>query len=174
MPTAVTFKNSCHHLPWEWTDCIIDKIFKNIEIVKFITTALKSILKLVKLQSLVAKCCKMPVPVMLGFMQNITNSFQWETTGARPEWQQIGNHSDLGNHTLHALYPGFAKNTHIKSLYNFSHLFTQTHSTEVYICIHAQIHIFQVSPLINNSHPSTEGYSYLINVQDPNTCTNVS
>ena len=42
-----------------WTDCIIDKIFKNIEIVKFITTALKSILKLVKWQSLVAKCCKM-------------------------------------------------------------------------------------------------------------------
>ena len=43
----------------QWTDCIIDKIFKNIEIVKFITTALKSILKLVKLQSLVAKSCKM-------------------------------------------------------------------------------------------------------------------
>ena len=43
----------------EWTDCIIDKIFKNIEIVKSITTALKSILKLVKWQSLVAKCCKM-------------------------------------------------------------------------------------------------------------------
>ena len=43
----------------EWTDCIIDKIFENIEIVKFITTALKSVLKLVKLQSLVAKCCKM-------------------------------------------------------------------------------------------------------------------
>ena len=59
------------------------------------------------------------------------------------------------------------------SLYNFSHLFTQTHSTYIYICIHAQIHIFQVSPLINNSHPSTEGYSYLLNVQDPNTCTNV-
>ena len=43
----------------QWTDCIIDKFFKNIEIVKFINTALKSILKLVKLQSLVAKCCKM-------------------------------------------------------------------------------------------------------------------
>ena len=43
----------------KWTHCIIDKIFKNIEIVKFITTALKSILKLVKLQSLVAKSCKM-------------------------------------------------------------------------------------------------------------------
>ena len=43
----------------QWTDCIIDKIFKNIEIVKFITTALNSILNLVKLQSLVAKCCKM-------------------------------------------------------------------------------------------------------------------
>jgi hypothetical protein len=38
---------------------IMDKIFKNFEIVKFITTALKSILKLVKLQSLVVKCCKM-------------------------------------------------------------------------------------------------------------------
>ena len=30
-------------------DCLIDKIFKNIEIVKFITTARKSILNLVKL-----------------------------------------------------------------------------------------------------------------------------
>ncbi len=38
---------------------IMDKIFKNFEIVKFITTALKSILKLVKLQSLVVKCYKM-------------------------------------------------------------------------------------------------------------------
>ena len=42
----------------KWTDCIIDKIFENIRIVKFITTALKSVLKLVKLPSLVAKCCK--------------------------------------------------------------------------------------------------------------------
>ena len=43
----------------QWTDCIIDKVLKNIEIVNFIATALKSILKLVKLKSLVAKCCKM-------------------------------------------------------------------------------------------------------------------
>ena len=43
----------------QWTDCIIDKIFRNMEIANFITTALKSILSLVKLQSLVAKCCKM-------------------------------------------------------------------------------------------------------------------
>ena len=43
----------------QWTDCIIDTIFKNIKKVKIITTALKSILNLVKLQSLVAKCCKM-------------------------------------------------------------------------------------------------------------------
>ena len=43
----------------QWTVCIIDKIFKNIEIVKFITIALKSVIKLAKLQSLVAKCCKM-------------------------------------------------------------------------------------------------------------------
>ena len=42
----------------QWTDCIIDKIFKNIEIVKFIVTALISILNLVKWQSLVAKCSK--------------------------------------------------------------------------------------------------------------------
>ena len=33
--------------------------FENIRIVKFITTALKSVLNLVKLQSLVAKYCKM-------------------------------------------------------------------------------------------------------------------
>ena len=43
----------------EWTDCIMDRILKKVEVGKFITTALKSILKLVKLQSLVAKCCKM-------------------------------------------------------------------------------------------------------------------
>ena len=41
------------------TDCIMGKILKKIELGKFITTALKSILKLVKLQSLVAKRCKM-------------------------------------------------------------------------------------------------------------------
>ena len=49
----------CNKWELQWTDCIIDKIFQNVEIVKFITTALKSVLKLVKLQSLVAKCCKM-------------------------------------------------------------------------------------------------------------------
>ena len=35
----------------EWPNSIMDKILKKVEIVKFITTALKSILKLVKLQS---------------------------------------------------------------------------------------------------------------------------
>ena len=43
----------------EWTDCIMGKILKKVEIGKFITTALKSILKLVKLKNLVAKRCKM-------------------------------------------------------------------------------------------------------------------
>ena len=43
----------------QWTDCIMDRTLKKVEVGKFITTALKSILKLVKLQSLVAKCCKM-------------------------------------------------------------------------------------------------------------------
>ena len=43
----------------EWTDCIMDRILKKVEVGKFITTALKSILKLVKLQSLDPKCCKM-------------------------------------------------------------------------------------------------------------------
>ena len=37
----------------------MDRILKKVEVGKFIPTALKSILKLVKLQSLVAKCCKM-------------------------------------------------------------------------------------------------------------------
>ena len=45
-------------LCFKWTDCITDKIFKNIEIVKSITTALKSILNLVKLQSLVRNIVK--------------------------------------------------------------------------------------------------------------------
>ena len=43
----------------QWTDCIMGKILKKVEIGKFITTALQSILKLVKLKSLVAKRCKM-------------------------------------------------------------------------------------------------------------------
>ena len=37
----------------------MDKILKKVEIGKFITTALKSIVKLVKLKGLVAKRCKM-------------------------------------------------------------------------------------------------------------------
>ena len=47
------------HSSYNWTDCIMGKILKKVEMGKFITTALKSILKLVKLQSLVAKRCKM-------------------------------------------------------------------------------------------------------------------
>ena len=43
----------------ELKDCITVKFLRNIGIVKFITTALKSILNLIKLQSLVAKCSKM-------------------------------------------------------------------------------------------------------------------
>ena len=39
----------------QWTNCIMGKILKKVGIGKFITTALKSILKLVK----VAKRCKM-------------------------------------------------------------------------------------------------------------------
>ena len=37
----------------------MDRILKKVEMGKFITTALKNILKLVELQSLAAKCCKM-------------------------------------------------------------------------------------------------------------------
>ena len=40
----------------EWIDCIMDRILKEVEVGKFITTAFKSILKLVKWQSLDAKC----------------------------------------------------------------------------------------------------------------------
>ena len=38
---------------------LLDEILKKIEIGKNITTAWKSILNLVKLKSLVAKCCKL-------------------------------------------------------------------------------------------------------------------
>ena len=41
----------------QWTDCIVDKIIKDIEVVEVITTALKGVLNLVKLQSLVG--CEM-------------------------------------------------------------------------------------------------------------------
>ena len=41
------------------TKCMTDKIFLYNEKVTFITTALKSVLKLVRLRSLVAKCRKM-------------------------------------------------------------------------------------------------------------------
>ncbi len=57
--SPITFRCVLMHLLIslrEWIDCIIDKILKNFEIVKFITTALKSILNLVKWQSLVVKC----------------------------------------------------------------------------------------------------------------------
>ena len=57
--TTLTTKHPKQFESLQWTDCIIEKIFENIRIVKFITTALKSVLKLVKLQSLVAKYCKM-------------------------------------------------------------------------------------------------------------------
>ena len=49
-----SLQQTCCHL-MQWTDSIMDKILKKVEIEKFITTALKNILKLVKLQSLVAK-----------------------------------------------------------------------------------------------------------------------
>ena len=42
----------------KWTDCIIDKILKIIQVVKCITTRLKSVLKLVKLQSWFANVLK--------------------------------------------------------------------------------------------------------------------
>ena len=43
----------------EWTFPLFHEILKKFKIGKNITTALKSILSLVKLQSLVVKCCKM-------------------------------------------------------------------------------------------------------------------
>ena len=45
------------------------KIFRIIKVVKFITTALKSVLNLVKLQSLFAKCCKMQKNISLQNLQ---------------------------------------------------------------------------------------------------------
>ena len=50
-----------HQASRQRTDCIMDRILKKVEVGKFITTALKSILKLVKLQSLAASCCKMTI-----------------------------------------------------------------------------------------------------------------
>ena len=50
----------------QWTNFMMDTILKKVEIRKFITTALKSIVKLVKLQSLVAKRCKMSKPCKVG------------------------------------------------------------------------------------------------------------
>ena len=45
----------------------MSRILKKVEMGKFITTALKSILNLVKLQSLVAKCCKMRIANFVHF-----------------------------------------------------------------------------------------------------------
>ena len=56
---VVPVQRSKPFLYFQWTDCIMDRILKKVEVGKFITTALKRSLKLVKLQSLVAKCCKM-------------------------------------------------------------------------------------------------------------------
>ena len=72
-PELESVPTSCGDLTWyvkhfskisivkavQWTDCIMDRILQKVEVGKFITIALKSIPKLVKLQSLVAKCCKM-------------------------------------------------------------------------------------------------------------------
>ena len=49
---------NAHAFSKQWTDCIVEKVLKKVEMGKFITTTLKSILKLVKLQSLVAKRCE--------------------------------------------------------------------------------------------------------------------
>jgi hypothetical protein len=46
--TKMREKVACTAAKGEWSDCIIDKIFKNLEIVQSIATALKSIPKLVR------------------------------------------------------------------------------------------------------------------------------
>ena len=42
----------------QWTFHLLDEIFKNFKLGNYFTTAWKSIIYLVKLQSLVAKYCK--------------------------------------------------------------------------------------------------------------------
>ena len=59
----------------EWTNSIIDKILKKVEMGKVITTALKSIVKLVKLQSLVAKRCKF-LYYKRKFVTNLVSNFR--------------------------------------------------------------------------------------------------
>ena len=51
-------KSNDTHLFIQWTTCIIDKYVQKDEIGKHFDTELKSILKLIELQSLVAKFCK--------------------------------------------------------------------------------------------------------------------
>ena len=96
----------------EWTNCIIDKIFKNVEIVKFITTALKSVLKLVKLQSLVAKCCKMQkiqvckirkFCILLYYARKTDTTIEKTVSIFRPKYKSIQNLQTLQGHIFHIL-----------------------------------------------------------------------
>ncbi len=57
-PTNLNIRSWLGVLLYSIDRCVMDKILKNFERVKFITTALTSILNVVKLQSLVVKCCK--------------------------------------------------------------------------------------------------------------------
>ena len=100
----------------QWTNCIIDKILKNIEIVKFITTALKSILNLVKLQSLVAKCCKMQkieackickFCILLYYARKTDTTIEKTVSIFRTQYKRIQNLQTLQGHIFHIL-PHFA------------------------------------------------------------------
>ena len=55
----LTFFYFCLFQKVRWSFNLLEEILKRIEIGKNITTALKSILNLVKLLSLVVKCCKL-------------------------------------------------------------------------------------------------------------------
>ena len=89
-----------------------DKIFENIEIVKFITTALKRILKLVKSQSLVAKCCKMQkiqackickFCILLYYARKTDTTIEKTVSIFRTQYKSIQNLPTLQDHIFHIL-----------------------------------------------------------------------
>ena len=61
----------------KWIDCIFDKIFKEIEIVKFITTTLKSILKFHILNHFVTKP-RISTNLRMPFKAMVMNDFLFQ------------------------------------------------------------------------------------------------
>ena len=73
----------------------MDKILKKVEIKKFITTALKSNLKLIKLQSLVAKRCIFYHLYILDYARKIDTNIEKTVSIFRTQYKSVQNSQTL-------------------------------------------------------------------------------